>query len=223
VGFKVAIDGPSGVGKSTLAKGLAARFGFLHLDTGAMYRACGLYLIGLGAAFSDNAAAVEALRGMDIRVELGADGQRVFINERDFTPVLRTPDGDHASSAAGKVRAIREELVARQRAIAAGRDVVLDGRDIGTVVLPDAEVKLFLTAGAGIRAARRAAENAAKGIASDPAETLSEIERRDYADTHRAHSPLAKAADAVEIDTSAMSADEVLAAAAAIIEEKRGG
>ena len=200
--ISVAIDGPSGAGKSSLAKRLAADLGFVYVDTGAMYRAIGLYAVRQGADLHD-AAAVAALLPqirLDIRLEGGA--QHVYLNGEDVSTAIRAEQIGMAASAVSAHGPVRDFLLETQRSLAAGQNVLMDGRDIGTVVLPNATVKIFLTASAEARARRRCKELQEKGQPADYATVLADIRQRDEQDTHRAIAPLRQAADAIRIGTS---------------------
>ena len=206
--ISVAIDGPSGAGKSSLAKRLAADLGFVYVDTGAMYRAIGLYAVRQGADLHD-AAAVAALLPqirLDIRLEGGA--QHVYLNGEDVSTAIRAEQIGMAASAVSAHGPVRDFLLETQRSLAAGQNVLMDGRDIGTVVLPNATVKIFLTASAEARARRRCKELQEKGQPADYATVLADIRQRDEQDTHRAIAPLRQAADAVLLDTSAIDLEE---------------
>jgi CMP/dCMP kinase len=191
----VAIDGPAGAGKSTVARAVADELGFTYLDSGAMYRAVALAALERGQPPAVVAPAV--------RIELG---DRVTLDGRDVTAAIRTPQVSEAASVAAADPAVRQAMVVEQRRLLAGGDWVAEGRDIGTVVAPDAAVKVFLTASPQARAQRRAAE-----LGGDPATVLAEQAIRDQRDTSRAHSPLAAAADAVTIDTTELTLPEVVA------------
>lgn len=213
----VAIDGPAGSGKSTVARALARRCGFTYLDTGAMYRSVALLALERGAALDDEAS-LEAI-AREANVGFGKDGQgnqTVLIGERDVTLEIRTPAVDSAVSVVAGVPAVRSIMVDRQRALANGTDAVAEGRDIGTVVFPAAEVKVFLTASPRARARRRADQNRDRQtqgtrFETSEAEVLAAIVERDRLDSTRAVSPLAAAHDAVHIDSSELDVDEVVA------------
>ena len=207
--FSVAIDGPAGAGKSTVAKAVAKALNAAYLDTGAMYRTMGLYMAEHGHRRPE--AIAEAARTPDLRVEFRDGVQRMFLDGEDVTERIRTPEAAAAASKVSAVGAVRERLVDLQREIARGRSVVMDGRDIGTVVLPDATVKIYLTASCEVRAKRRFDEltQAGKEIAYE--QVLDDIVQRDYNDAHRAVSPMRQADDAVRVDTSEMTRDEVVA------------
>ncbi len=209
--ISVAIDGPSGAGKSSMARRLAADLGYTYVDTGAMYRAIGLYARRAGAD-TKNADAVGALLPqiqLDIRLQDGA--QHILLNGEDVTEAVRAEEIGMAASDVSAHPAVRTFLLDTQRNLAASRDVLMDGRDIGTVVLPNATVKIYLTASADARARRRLAELLEKGKQTDYATVLADIEQRDYQDTHRAVAPLRQAEDAVLVDTSDIGIEESFA------------
>lgn len=209
--ISVAIDGPSGAGKSSMARRLAADLGYTYVDTGAMYRAIGLYARRAGAD-TKNADAVAALLPqiqLDIRLQDGA--QHILLNGEDVTEAVRAEEIGMAASDVSAHPAVRTFLLDTQRNLAASRDVLMDGRDIGTVVLPNATVKIYLTASADARARRRLAELLEKGKQTDYATVLADIEQRDYQDTHRAVAPLRQAKDAVLVDTSDIGIEESFA------------
>lgn len=209
--ISVAIDGPSGAGKSSMARRLAADLGYTYVDTGAMYRAIGLYARRAGAD-TKNADAVGALLPqiqLDIRLQDGA--QHILLNGEDVTEAVRAEDIGMAASDVSAHPAVRTFLLDTQRNLAASRDVLMDGRDIGTVVLPNATVKIYLTASADARARRRLAELLEKGKQTDYETVLADIEQRDYQDTHRAVAPLRQAEDAVLVDTSNTGIEESFA------------
>ena len=207
--FSVAIDGPAGAGKSTVAKAVAKALNAAYLDTGAMYRTMGLYMAEHGHRRPE--AIADAARTPDLRVEFRDGAQRMFLDGEDVTERIRTPEAAATASKVSAVGAVRERLVDLQREIARGQSVVMDGRDIGTVVLPDATVKIYLTASCEVRAKRRFDEltQAGKEIAYE--QVLDDIVQRDYNDAHRAVSPMRQADDAVRVDTSEMTRDEVVA------------
>lgn len=209
--ISVAIDGPSGAGKSSMARRLAADLGYTYVDTGAMYRAIGLYARRAGAD-TKNADAVAALLPqvkLDIRLQDGA--QHILLNGEDVTEAVRAEEIGMAASDVSAHPAVRAFLLDTQRDLAASRDVLMDGRDIGTVVLPHATVKIYLTASADARARRRLAELLEKGKQTDYATVLADIEQRDYQDTHRAVAPLRQAEDAILVDTSDIGIEESFA------------
>ena len=205
--INIAIDGPSAAGKSTIAKKVCAKLGYVHLDTGAMYRCTALKAVRTGIALDDEEAVCSMLQRTVI--VLNAEGE-VYLDGEDVSSAIRTDEISMAASSVSKLKQVRADLVARQQQMAAAKGFIMDGRDIGTVVLKDAEVKIFMTASAEARAQRRYDQNIANGIpTSDVATIAEEICQRDYNDTHRANSPLVKADDAIEIDTSDLTIDEV--------------
>lgn len=214
--INIAIDGPSAAGKSTIAKRLAKQLGYVHLDTGAMYRSTAYKALTEHIALTDEAAICSMLEKTDI--ELTTDG-KVFLDQKDVSTQIRTDEISLAASAVSKLKRVRSDLVKRQQQMSLSKGFIMDGRDIGTVVLTDAEVKVFMTATPQARAQRRYDQNIASGIATSDVETIAkEIEKRDYDDTHRANSPLRKASDAIEIDTSNLSIDEVCNAIMALVQ-----
>ncbi|MDD6467080.1 MAG: (d)CMP kinase [Erysipelotrichaceae bacterium] len=206
--INIAIDGPSAAGKSTIAKRVAKELGYVHLDTGAMYRCIGLKCRLTAIDLDDEAMMKEMLSQTEI--ELTADG-KVFLDGKDVSMDIRTEESSMWASNVSTRSVVRSDLVSRQQKMALAKGFVMDGRDIGTVVLKDAELKIFQTASVEARAKRRFLENQAKGMEADYEAIYRDIERRDYQDTHREHSPLSKAEDAILIDTSDLSIDEVTA------------
>lgn len=209
----VAVDGPVGSGKSTVARRVAERLGFVYLDTGAMYRAVGLLASEAGVSLDDEAAVEAVARG--VRLRFDGDG-RLYSGERDVSEPIRTLEIGAAASRVSALPGVRSLLVDEQRRLAGSSDIVMEGRDIGTVVFPDAAVKVYLTARPEVRAARRAAELRAKGDQVDEAQVLAALLERDRRDSTRAVAPLRRSADAVELDTSGMTLDEVVEAVAGI-------
>lgn len=209
--YQIAIDGPAGSGKSTLAKGVSKTLGIMYLDTGAMYRTCGLSAIKNGVDPKDVPAVEEMLKTMKLEVKFIDGEQRMFLNGEDVTPFIRTPEVSMAASSISAVPAIRTAMVNYQREIASYQSFVLDGRDIGSNVLPNAKYKFFLTASAETRATRRLAELNERGDFSQSyEEVLADIKLRDKQDSERATAPLVKVADAIEIDTSNVGIEETL-------------
>lgn len=206
----VAIDGPAGAGKSTLARRLAAEMGYIYVDTGAMYRAIGLYALRAGKNPKDNAAVNALLPQIELRLASIEGEQHIYLKEEDVSTAIRTEAAGMAASAVGANPAVRAFLLELQRDMAKKQDVLMDGRDIGTVVLPDATVKIFLTAAPEVRAMRRFRELEQRGTSQPYDQVLREIVDRDYADTHRAIAPLRRAEDAVELDTGALTFEESL-------------
>ena len=203
----VAIDGPAGAGKSTVARAVARELGFTYLDSGAMYRAVALAALERGQP--------PAAVAPELRIELG---DRVLVDGQDVTDALRTPEVSEAASVAAAEPSVREAMVAEQRRLLAGGDWVAEGRDIGTVVAPDADVKVFLTASSHARARRRADE-----LGADAAQVLAEQTIRDERDTSREHSPLQAAPDAETIDTTDLTVDEVVERIVNLTRERTGG
>lgn len=210
----VAVDGPSGTGKSTIARGLARALGARYLDTGAMYRTATLQVLRAGVDLADPAAIDAATAVLAVTVSTDPDAPRVGLGDEDVSAEIRGAEVTRAVSAVSAVPAVRERLVAAQRRIAdelAGVGVVVEGRDIGTVVLPGADLKIYLTASAAERARRRTAQEVAEGRVGDYETVLADVERRDHLDSTRATSPLRPADDAVTVDTSDLTVDETLA------------
>lgn len=209
--ISVAIDGPSGAGKSSLAKRLAADLGYVYVDTGAMYRSIGLYAVRQGVDLHDAAAVAALLPQIRLDIRLEAGTQHVYLNGEDVSEAIRAEEIGMAASAVSAHPAVREFLLDTQRGLAANQNVLMDGRDIGTVVLPHATVKIFLTASAEARAQRRCKELQDKGQSADFATVLADIRQRDDQDTHRAVAPLRQAEDAIRIDTSDIDFDQSFA------------
>ncbi|BAF59798.1 MAG: (d)CMP kinase [Pelotomaculum sp.] len=207
----IAIDGPAGAGKSTVARLLSKELGFLYIDTGAMYRAVALKAIRKGVDLADQPGLSRLAAVTSVNLKTDAEGNlRVFLDGEDVTEEIRSPAVSKAVSLVARVPAVRERLVELQRAMASGGGVVMEGRDIGTVVLPDAEIKIFLTASPEERARRRREELAARGYIVDQHQMVNEITERDRIDTTRAAGPLVPAADAEIIDCSSMPVEKVV-------------
>ena len=206
----IAIDGPAGAGKSTAARALAARLGYAYVDSGAMYRAVGLVARERGIDPADGAALGAVVAHLAITFRPGPEGQRVLLGGRDVTEAIRAPEAGEWASRVAAVQAVRARLVERQRGLGAEGGVVMDGRDVGTVVFPDADCKFFLTASVEERARRRQADVRAAGGADTLAATRQAVEDRDRRDRERAHSPLRPAADAIVVDTSTLTPAEVV-------------
>ena len=210
--YAVAVDGPSGAGKSTLAKAAAKALGITYVDTGAIYRVIGVAAHRRGIDPKDEAAVTAMLPELVIGLEHGADGlQRMYLNGEDVTDAIRLPEISMYASSVSAQPEVRAFLLDMQRRFARERSVIMDGRDIGTVVLPGAAVKIFLTADAEVRAKRRFLELTQRGTPKPYDEVLSELKERDWNDTHRAISPLVRAEDAVTVDTSGLDFDQSLA------------
>lgn len=203
--YAVAIDGPSGAGKSTLARAAAERLGILYVDTGAIYRTIGLYVQRRGIDPKDTATVLAALPEVHIGMEHDGNGaQRMLLNGEDVSADIRLPEISMYASAVSAIQGVRDFLMEMQRSLAREHSVIMDGRDIGTVVLPDADVKIFLYADVEVRAKRRELELQQRGTPKPYNEVLREMEERDYNDTHRAAAPLRAADDAIMVDTSSM-------------------
>lgn len=201
--IRIAIDGPSGAGKSTLARAVAGELGCLYVDTGAIYRTVGCYVRAQGLDPKDEAAVTAALPGVSIEMTHGEDGlQHMLLNGEDVTDAIRLPEISRYASAVSAHPGVRAFLLEMQRKLARERSVIMDGRDIGTVVLPDAEVKIFLTASPEARARRRCLELEQRGTPQPYETVLREIQERDWSDTHRDIAPLRQAEDAVVLDTT---------------------
>ena len=216
----IAIDGPSGVGKSTLGKALARRFGYLFIDSGAVYRAVGRKALDEGVPLDDRAAVARIAREADIRLEGDPDHLKVCLDGREVTAAIRLPDASHASSVVATIPEVREAVVAKLREMSRAGGVVMDGRDIGTKVFPDAQVKLFLEAAPDVRAARRFLEERGRGREVTLEQTARELTERDLRDSTRDATPLVQAPDAVLIDTSAMPLDRVIERVLEIIQAR---
>lgn len=215
--YSVAIDGPSGAGKSTLAKACAGQFGFLYVDTGAIYRTVGLAAKRAGIVPEDAEAVLPLLPTLEIDLRHAEDGQHMFLFDEDVSGLIRTPEISAYASKVSAIAEVRTFLMEMQRSLARKNSVIMDGRDIGTVVLPDADIKIFLTASAEERAARRQRELLDKGQSLSFEEVLRDMRERDERDSQRAAAPMKCAEDAVLLDTSAMTLKESIAALCAII------
>ena len=206
--YRIALDGPSGAGKSTIAKRLSAELGFVYVDTGAMYRSIGLYCLQNNIDTADEAAVTAALPQIDIALKYVDGEQRVILNGTDVSKEIRINEVSMAASKVSAYKAVRAFLLDTQRNMAKTQSVIMDGRDIGTVVFPDAELKIFVTASAEIRAQRRYDELKAKGQEASFEEILSNVKERDYIDQNRAVSPLRQAEDALLLDNSNLTIEE---------------
>lgn len=214
----VAIDGPAGAGKSTIARRLAERLGFLYIDTGAMYRAVGLWAVRRGIDLSDSARLDRLAE--EARIELEPGGSRVFLNGEEITQAIRTQEISSAASKISAIPGVRKAMVDKQRQMSARASVVMEGRDIGTVVFPNAEVKIFLDANPSVRAGRRLKESREKGEDVEADEIARQIKERDERDRSRAAAPLAQAADAVYLDSTPLTLDEVEQTILRVIRER---
>lgn len=219
----IAVDGPAGTGKSSVSRGLARTLGARYLDTGAMYRIVTLAVLRAGVDLADTPAIESAAADVPLSVGYDPDEDRAYLDAEDVSAEIRGDSVTKAVSAVSAVPAVRARLVGLQRELAAGPDsVVVEGRDIGTVVLPDADVKIFLTASAEERARRRNEQNVSKGLGDDYAGVLADVKRRDHLDSTRAVSPLRAADDALVVDTSAMSESEVIAHLVELVKQRAG-
>ena len=222
--YSIAIDGPAGAGKSTIAKRLAKELGYKYVDTGAIYRTVAYFLDLLGVSPKDVDGVERYIDELTVNIEYDEDGlQHMIMNGMDVTGEIRTQDISQKASLVSAHAVVRDVLLDMQRDVAKEYNVIMDGRDIGTVVLPKADVKIFLTASAEVRAKRRTDELTAKGQKADFDTILKEIQQRDYQDTHRPIAPLKMAKDSVKVDTSEMNIDEVVAAIREIIGKKIPG
>ena len=219
--YNIAIDGPAGAGKSTIAKLVAKKRGYIYVDTGAMYRAMALYLLRTGVDTSDRAAIAKACQNADISIAYQKGEQVVLLNGENVNGVIRNEEVGNMASSTSVYPVVRKKLVELQRQLAKSADVIMDGRDIGTCVLPDAQVKIYLTASSATRAKRRYDELTEKGVSCDLAEIEKDIIDRDYRDMHRETSPLRQAEDAVLVDSSEMNIDEVVDAIYQVYSEAR--
>lgn len=221
--YSIAIDGPSGAGKSTLAKEIAKELGLLYVDTGAIYRTVGWDIFCHGIDPKDEPSVAERLPYLEIGMQYGEDGlQRMLLNGEDVTAQIRLPQISQYASAVSAHPSVRAFLLEKQRELARQNAVVMDGRDIGTVVLPTAEVKIFLTAGLEERARRRCRELEERGTACPYEQVLREMRERDWQDTHRAEAPLRQAEDAVYVDTTELDFAQSKEALLTIIKERLG-
>lgn len=222
--FSVAIDGPSGAGKSTIARAAAACFGFIYVDTGAIYRTVGLAAARAGLPLGAEQDVLKLLPGLDIAFGYGEDGaQHMYLNGEDVSGLIRTPEISMRASEVSAMPEVRACLLDMQRKMAESHSVIMDGRDIGTVVLPNASLKIFLTASPERRAERRYLELREKGATDSYDEVLRDIIKRDKNDSSRAAAPLKRADDAIEVDTSELTLDESIERICALISDRTGG
>jgi len=222
--YSIALDGPAGVGKSTIAKRIAEKLGFTYVDTGAMYRTLAVYFSDLGYKPEETEKIIASLGGVDIDIRYIDGEQHMFLNGTDVTGRLRTEAVSSMASITSSIPEVREKLKELQRSLAEKQNVIMDGRDIGTVILPNATVKIFLTASPKVRAMRRFRQLAEQGKLGDatPESIQKDIEERDFRDSHRSVAPLKAAEDAVKVDSSEMSIEEVVKAVVSELEKKIG-
>lgn len=219
--MNIAIDGPAGAGKSTIAKRLAKKLGFIYVDTGAMYRAMAYYFLQHNIDAKDENAIAATCPDVDVTITYENGEQQVLLNGENVNGVIRNEEVGNMASSTSVYPVVRKKLVELQRQLAKSADVIMDGRDIGTCVLPDAQVKIYLTASSATRAKRRYDELTEKGVSCDLAEIEKDIIDRDYRDMHRESSPLRQAEDAVLVDSSEMNIDEVVDAIYQVYSEAR--
>ena len=219
--FKIAIDGPSGAGKTTLAKLVAKELGFTYIDTGAMYRTVGLYMVNNNVDLSDEKEVVKSLNKIKIELIYEDGIQHVYLNKKDVSDLIRTPEITRASSIVSAYKKVRERLVVIQRELASSNDVIMDGRDIGTNVLKDADIKIFLTANVKVRALRRTEEFNEKGIVKSKDEVEQDLRERDDRDINRKNNPLKQADDAILVDTTNMTIEEEVKFLIDLVKRKR--
>lgn len=218
----VAIDGPAGAGKSTIAKRLAKDLGFIYVDTGALYRAIGLYTLRKGVDIHDTEGVIGLLPEITVDIQYVGAEQHVFLNGEDVNGLIRTESVSMAASAVSAIPEVRTFLLETQRRLAREYSVVMDGRDIGTVILPDAECKIFLTASPEVRARRRYDELVAKGVKAVYEDVLADLKRRDWDDSHRETAPLKLAEDGIEVDTSGLELEQAIAMVKEVVMRKLG-
>lgn len=221
MGFNIAVDGPAGAGKSTIAKLVAKKMNLIYVDTGAMYRAMALHMIKQGVDINDDAAVIAECVNADITIKYEDGVQVVYLNGENVNAFLRTEEVGNAASKTSVLPPLRARLLELQQNLAKNSDCIMDGRDIGTCVLPNADVKIYLTASSEVRAKRRYDELTAKGEVCDIAKIKADIEERDYRDMNRETAPLKQAEDAVLVDSSYMTIDEVVAEIIKISERNR--
>lgn len=218
--FAIAIDGPAGAGKSTIAKDVSKRLGYIYVDTGALYRAVGLHMLRRGITAAEPERVEAELKNIDVTIHFQDGNQLVLLNEEDVSGLIRTPEVSMAASTFSALPSVREFLFDLQQELAAHNNVVMDGRDIGTVVLPKAQVKIFLTASPEERARRRFKDLEEAGKAISYEEVLKDVKERDYNDSHRAISPLLPAADAVHFDNTGYTLEQSVEKLLALVRAK---
>ena len=216
----IAIDGPSGAGKSTLSKALSTQLGYTNIDTGAMYRAVALLATRNQIPLDDAPALSQLCRNMQLEFQRNGDAEKVLVDGEDISGAIRMPEVSLLTSKVAACPAVREELLRMQQQLGSGGGVVLEGRDIGTVVFPQAEIKFFLSASAEERGRRRFEELQARGMNVDLAQTIEEVRARDAADSSREHAPLCRAEDAIDIDSTVLNIDQVLDFMLGVVHEK---
>ncbi len=221
MGFNIAIDGPAGAGKSTIAKRIAAELSFIYVDTGAMYRAIAYYLIQHGISGEDETSITKACGDIDVSLEYQEGSQVVLLNGENVNPYIRTEQVSKMTSMVSAYPVVRAKLLELQRKLAAENDVLMDGRDIGTCILPNADVKIYLTASSRVRAERRYLEQTARGAECSLEEIEKEIIDRDYRDMHRETAPLKQAEDAIVVDSSDMTIEQVVDTVVDIVKKKQ--
>lgn len=221
--FNIAVDGPAGAGKSTIAKLIAKKMNLIYVDTGAMYRAMALHMLKNGIDIADDAAVIAECINADITIKYEDGVQVVYLNGENINAFLRTEEVGNAASKTSVLPEVRARLLELQQSLAKSSDCIMDGRDIGTCVLPNADVKIYLTASSAVRAKRRYDELVAKGETCDIAKIQADIEERDYRDMNREVSPLKQAEDAVLVDSSYMTIEEVVEKIVSICAEKKVG
>lgn len=217
--FNIAIDGPSSAGKSTLAKGVARELGFIYVDTGAMYRAVGLYMLNNSIDINNEESVSLAVEDINIYIKYINGVQQIILNNENVTDKIRKEEVGHSASVTSGYKGVREKLLYLQRDLAKKQDVVMDGRDIGTNILPNAQIKIFLEANPHIRAIRRQKELLEKGIHKSVSEVEKDLEERDYRDSHRENNPLSQARDAILIDCTSMTIEEEIDKIVSIYQE----
>ncbi len=219
--YNIAIDGPAGAGKSTIAKSVAKKLGFIYVDTGAMYRAIGLFMLQRGISLEEEDNISEACKQVEVTIEYINGEQQVILNGENVTGLIRTEEAGNMASAVARFGAVRQKMVELQKKLAGSSNVIMDGRDIGTVVLPGADLKIYLTASTKVRALRRWNELKDKGIDNDITDIEEDIRKRDFQDMNREISPLKQADDAFLLDSSDLTIEEVIDKIISLFYEKQ--